>query len=151
MRSLPAAISSSSERDGDAVVRYHDQVFPIAPGTDAGSLADVLSRQHYLLADWRDKADVLGYRRFFDVDRLIAIRVELPEVFDATHAVLIDLHRRGVHRRVPDRSPGRPQRSRGLSRTAAEGDGRRLGRRGKDPAGRRTPACLLGYCRHDRI
>ena len=29
---------------------------------------------------------MLNYRRFFEVDGLIAVRVELPEVFDATHA-----------------------------------------------------------------
>ena len=57
---------------------------------------DVLARQHYLLAELAGKDDVLGYRRFFDVDTLVAIRVELPEVFDATHALLLDLHERGV-------------------------------------------------------
>ena len=39
---------------------------------------------------------MLNYRRFFDVDTLVAIRVELDDVFDATHALLIDLHHRGV-------------------------------------------------------
>ncbi len=84
------------EHEGGPVVRYHDQVFPVAPGTGDGSVSDVLDRQHYLLAGWREKDDVLGYRRFFDVDTLVAVRVELPEVFDATHALLIDLYRRGI-------------------------------------------------------
>ncbi len=93
---LAAGELTLGDHAGDPVLRYHDQVFPIASDTAGGAVADVLSRQHYVLASWRDKAEILGYRRFFDVDRLIAVRVELPEVFHATHRTLIDLHRRGV-------------------------------------------------------
>ncbi len=85
-----------AEHEGQPVLRYYDQVFPVAPGTTGGSVADVLARQHYVLSNWRDKDDVLGYRRFFDVDTLVAVRVELDDVFDATHALLLSLHRRGV-------------------------------------------------------
>jgi len=84
--------------DGEPVVRYHEHVFPVAPGTadPGGDLAATLARQHYRLACWRDKDSVLNYRRFFDVDGLIAVRVEEPDVFDATHRVLLDLHARGL-------------------------------------------------------
>ena len=88
------------EQDGDQVLRYHDHVFPIAPGTWDGrwdaDVAAVLSDQHYVLAGWRERNAVLNYRRFFDVDGLIAVRVELPDVFDATHRVLLDLNHRGI-------------------------------------------------------
>ncbi len=91
-------VLDSHEGDGgpEPVIRYHDHVFPVAPGTGDGSVREVLARQHYLLASWRDKDEVLAYRRFFDVDTLVAVRVELPDVFDATHAVLVDLFARGV-------------------------------------------------------
>ena len=36
------------------------------------------------------------YRRFFDVNELVAVRVEDPWVFELTHALVIDLVRRGV-------------------------------------------------------
>jgi (1->4)-alpha-D-glucan 1-alpha-D-glucosylmutase len=83
--------------DGDqgSVVRYREQTFPIRAGTESGSVEHVLAQQHYLLACWREKDDVLGYRRFFDVDTLIGVRVELPQVFASTHEVLIDLYREG--------------------------------------------------------
>jgi (1->4)-alpha-D-glucan 1-alpha-D-glucosylmutase len=81
---------------GDPVLRYGDHVFPLAPGSEGDNLEDVLEKQHYLLADWHDKAQVLNYRRFFDVDTLVAIRVELDDVFDETHALLLDLHSRGI-------------------------------------------------------
>lgn len=87
------------------VIRYYDHVLPIAIGTegdaklgdtDAETVGAVLDRQHYRLASWREKDDVLNYRRFFEVDGLIAVRVELREVFDATHELLLELHRAGM-------------------------------------------------------
>ena len=88
------------EEHGGQVLRYHDHVFPVAEGTwDGDGSADVaaiLSAQHYVLAGWRDRDEVLNYRRFFDVDGLIAVRVELPDVFEATHRVLLDLNQRGI-------------------------------------------------------
>jgi (1->4)-alpha-D-glucan 1-alpha-D-glucosylmutase len=85
------------EQDGEAVVSYRGgQVFPIAEGTLGGSVADVLHRQPYVLASWRERERTLGYRRFFDVDTLIAVRVELEDVFEQTHRVLLGLHSDGV-------------------------------------------------------
>ncbi|WP_254185178.1 malto-oligosyltrehalose synthase [Nocardioides panacis] len=88
------------EENGGRVLRYHDHVFPVAAGTwdgDPGAaVAAVLAQQHYVLAGWRERDEVLNYRRFFDVDSLIAVRVELPDVFDATHRVLVDLNQRGI-------------------------------------------------------
>ncbi len=99
------ALDRAGGPGGTPVLRYHEHVFPVAEGTLPDGGADmagdtdverVLARQHYLLACWRDKDEVLAYRRFFDVDGLVAIRVEDDDVFDATHALLVDLHRRGV-------------------------------------------------------
>ena len=45
----------------------------------------LLGRQHYRLAYWRVSADEINYRRFFDIDELAGIRIELPELFEATH------------------------------------------------------------------
>ena len=86
------------EHEGKPVVRYHDHLFPVADGTmaEGDDVATVLSRQHYLLAGWREKDEVLNYRRFFDVDGLVAVRVEDPEVFEETHRLLLDLNHRGV-------------------------------------------------------
>ena len=86
--------------NGGPVLRYYDHVFPVAEGTwDGDPDADVsvvLEAQHYRLACWRERGDVLNYRRFFDVDSLIAVRVEEPDVFDATHRVLVGLNHRGI-------------------------------------------------------
>ena len=58
-----------------------------------------LNAQAYRLAFWRVAAEEINYRRFFDVNDLAAIRMELPEVFEATHRLVI---RAG---REPARSP----------------------------------------------
>jgi (1->4)-alpha-D-glucan 1-alpha-D-glucosylmutase len=41
-------------------------------------------------------AEELNYRRFFDVTTLAGVRVEVPEVFDATHELLLAQVRDGV-------------------------------------------------------
>ncbi|QCB93754.1 malto-oligosyltrehalose synthase [Cellulomonas shaoxiangyii] len=77
-------------------LRYHDHVFPVRAGTEALPLAELVERQHYRLAYWKVADEELNYRRFFDVGTLVAIRVEDPEVFDATHALVLRLLRDGV-------------------------------------------------------
>ncbi|WP_030242372.1 malto-oligosyltrehalose synthase [Streptomyces sp. NRRL S-350] len=81
--------------DGD-VLRYHRHELPLRPGTEGLPLPELLTRQWYRLAWWRLARTELNYRRFFTVNELIALRVEDPEVFDATHAVLLRLHADGV-------------------------------------------------------
>ncbi|MEV6973601.1 malto-oligosyltrehalose synthase [Kitasatospora sp. NPDC093806] len=81
--------------DGDTL-RYHDHVLPLRPGTEELPLPALLGRQWYRLAWWRLARTELNYRRFFTVNELIAVRVEEPEVFEATHGVLLRLHREGV-------------------------------------------------------
>jgi (1->4)-alpha-D-glucan 1-alpha-D-glucosylmutase len=54
-------------------------------------LDQLLNEQSYRLAFWRVAAEEINYRRFFDVNELAAIRVELPKVFDAVHRLLLEL------------------------------------------------------------
>src|SRR5213592_2123535 len=54
-------------------------------------LDELLNAQSYRLAFWRVAAEEINYRRFFDVNDLAAIRMELPEVFDAAHKLLFEL------------------------------------------------------------
>ncbi len=81
---------------GEPVLRYFDHVLPIRPGTAGLPLAELLGAQHYRLTGWRDAATQLNWRRFFDVTSLIAVRVEDPDVFAATHQVLLRLVAEGV-------------------------------------------------------
>ena len=56
----------------------------------------LLAQQSYRLAFWRVAAEEINYRRFFDINDLAAVRVEDPEVFAATHALLLVLIRLGA-------------------------------------------------------
>jgi (1->4)-alpha-D-glucan 1-alpha-D-glucosylmutase len=103
-------------------VRYFDHHFPIDPSTlpaelelamrdpwardvvadwtkgEAGRarLGELLAHQHYELAFWRTAQRDLNYRRFFDVNELIALRVEREPVFEATHRFVLKLVADGV-------------------------------------------------------
>ena len=48
----------------------------------------LIQAQAYRLACWKVAADEINYRRFFDINDLAGIRMELEPVFEATHALL---------------------------------------------------------------
>ena len=56
----------------------------------------MLNLQNYRLAYWRTADQELGYRRFFDINSLIGMRVERPHVFNATHSRVMEWLRNGV-------------------------------------------------------
>src|SRR5438046_7776119 len=60
------------------------------------TLDELLNAQSYRLAFWRVAAEEINYRRFFDVNDLAAIRIELPKVFDTVHRLVLDLVRTGA-------------------------------------------------------
>jgi (1->4)-alpha-D-glucan 1-alpha-D-glucosylmutase len=55
------------------------------------ALDALLELQSYRLAFWRTAAEEINYRRFFAINELAAIRQEIPEVFAATHRLLLHL------------------------------------------------------------
>ncbi|MEV8557091.1 malto-oligosyltrehalose synthase [Streptomyces sp. NPDC051917] len=81
--------------DGD-VLRYHEHAFPLREGTHDLPLPELLDAQWYRPVWWRLARTELNYRRFFSISELIGLRVEDPEVFDATHAKILQLLREGV-------------------------------------------------------
>ncbi|MDO7882744.1 malto-oligosyltrehalose synthase [Antiquaquibacter soli] len=63
--------------------------YPIAEGTGHGSPEEVHDRQHYELVHWTRADAELNYRRFFAVNSLAGIRVEVPRVFEESHAEIL--------------------------------------------------------------
>jgi (1->4)-alpha-D-glucan 1-alpha-D-glucosylmutase len=55
------------------------------------ALDELVRAQGYRLAYWRVAAEEINYRRFFDINDLAAIRMEQPEVFAATHRLILRL------------------------------------------------------------
>ncbi|WP_298254922.1 malto-oligosyltrehalose synthase [uncultured Arthrobacter sp.] len=72
----------------DGELRYYDNRFPLAEGSarPGDSAAEVHARQHYELVNWRRADSELNYRRFFGVNTLAGLRVEVPWVFEESHA-----------------------------------------------------------------
>jgi len=86
------AVATDGGPMGDeTVVRYYEHELPVRVGTERLPLAELVDAQAWRLAHWREGTTDLNYRRFFDVTTLIGVRVELPDVFEATHALLGEL------------------------------------------------------------
>ena len=122
-------------------LHYHDQRFPLAPGTADAEAADdpdaVHARQHYELVHWRRGDSELNYRRFFSVNTLAAIRVEEAEWFERSHEEIGALVRRRARRRAAHRPPRRPARPGEVPRRPRRAHRRGVRARREDPgAGR---------------
>ena len=109
-------------RDSGSRLAYFDKTFPLDPGTlpkeiqlaqfdpEGRPAADewaagpeghkrlrrLLDRQNYRLRFWKRGQDEINYRRFFDVDDLVALRMETEQIFDATHRLILEWVRDGV-------------------------------------------------------
>ena len=59
------------------------------------TLHRVLEEQAFRLVYWRVASDEINYRRFFSVNDLAGVWVEVEDVFDETHQLVLDLVRQG--------------------------------------------------------
>ncbi len=91
-------------------LRYADHQFPINSGSvaavgtgvttekfnsDLELLDELIQKQHYRLTFWENGDSQLNYRRFFSITSLAALRMEDPEVFEATHKLIARWVNRG--------------------------------------------------------
>ena len=99
------------KQHGEPVVLAGGQALPIsgpsvlaalARYTDATDHAErkaalhaLLEQQCYCLAWWRSATNQLNWRRFFDINDLVGLRVEDPSVFEAAHSLPLALYRQG--------------------------------------------------------
>src|SRR5450631_3455218 len=72
-------------------------VDPVLNGinSDVAALDRILNDQHHRLARWRTAVEQVNYRRFFDINTLVALRIEDEEVFATATALVSYLVRRG--------------------------------------------------------
>ena len=104
---------------------------------------------------WRSAGDRINWRRFFDINELVCLRMEEPRPSRPSSADRCACTRRACRRpaRRPCRRPGRSGRL--LPHAARSGStdepGAALSRGREDPAGRRDPAGRLGLRRHHRL
>jgi (1->4)-alpha-D-glucan 1-alpha-D-glucosylmutase len=60
------------------------------------ALDALIADQHWRAAHFRVAADDINYRRFFNINELAGVRMELPELFDHAHRLIFDLLRDGT-------------------------------------------------------
>jgi (1->4)-alpha-D-glucan 1-alpha-D-glucosylmutase len=68
---------------------------PDDPGS-FDALHRLLEAQAYRLAFWRVASSDINYRRFFDINTLAGIRVEIPQIFEKTHELILRLVNEGL-------------------------------------------------------
>lgn len=88
LAALGAACAEVREEIGRVLDRFNGR-----PGEPHSFdlLDDLLNHQAYRLCFWRVASDEINYRRFFDVNELAALSMEKPEVFHATHELVLRL------------------------------------------------------------
>lgn len=93
-----AAAARQELRQPQYRLALNEALAAYAPATEAGRdrLHRLLERQVFRLAWWRAAADEINWRRFFDVNGLAGVRVEVPDVFEATHACVFRLFTEGL-------------------------------------------------------
>lgn len=84
LRGLLGRLVRDHSRVGPAIQEILDHI-----NQDPDALDVLLRRQNYRLALWKISASELGYRRFFDINSMIGLRMEDESVFQDTHAQIL--------------------------------------------------------------
>jgi (1->4)-alpha-D-glucan 1-alpha-D-glucosylmutase len=74
-----------------AVARFNDPA-----GENRTALPALIEKQFWRIAHFRVAADDINYRRFFNINDLAGLRMELPEVFDHAHRLIFRLLQDGT-------------------------------------------------------
>ncbi len=107
--STERSVQLSRHRDKQVLVKLLERLCEEEPGVcraideaieeinaNKDSLDELLNAQNYRLAYWKTSDQELGYRRFFDVNSLIGLRMEREHVFDETHELILYWIEKGV-------------------------------------------------------
>ncbi len=94
-RELAAAVAGSS-----ALRKAIDSAVATVNGSpddpeSFNTLHRLLEAQAYRLSYWRVASSDINYRRFFDINTLAGIRVEIPHIFEKTHELILRLVNEG--------------------------------------------------------
>jgi (1->4)-alpha-D-glucan 1-alpha-D-glucosylmutase len=82
----------------DQIQRFIDRNVTLMNGSIGNSksydpLNDLLGEQRFRLSFWKVATEEINYRRFFNINELICLKMEEQEVFHATHALILRLIR----------------------------------------------------------
>jgi len=93
---LKARLARLVARHAEVALAIAATVAEVNVEPERAALHALTEAQAFRLAFWRVAADEINYRRFFDINELAALRMERPEVFEATQSMALDLAARGI-------------------------------------------------------
>jgi len=85
-RSIKKEISDLMKKDASAKEAVNAALKKL--NEDREELWKFVQQQPYRLTFWKSANDELNYRRFFDINELMAIKTERPQVFDDSHRLV---------------------------------------------------------------
>jgi (1->4)-alpha-D-glucan 1-alpha-D-glucosylmutase len=91
---LKAELAALVASDVGAAAAVEQRVAQL--NSDVQALDGLIQEQYWRAAHFRVAGDDINYRRFFNINDLAGMRMELPEVFDHAHALVFRLLRDGV-------------------------------------------------------
>lgn len=91
LRDLLERVCAEDKRVCEGIDRAVDDL-----NKDVDALDEFLQQQHFRVSYWKVADQQLGYRRFFDVNTLIGLRVEREYVFEETHSLILKWLEDGV-------------------------------------------------------
>ena len=86
----------AGDAQGSADIAQALAAFAPDGASGQAALHGLLERQHYRLVFWRNAADEINWRRFFEVSELAGMRVERDDVFEALHQEIFRLYAGGL-------------------------------------------------------
>ena len=89
-------VADSRGVDGPAGRAVQAALSQINTAPDRDMLHALHDAQAFRLGFWRVASDEINYRRFFDINELAALRIEDERVFEATHALVLELTASGI-------------------------------------------------------
>ncbi len=111
----------------------------------AHRMHDLLEAQNYRLAFWRTASHEIGFRRFFDINTLIGLRIEDESVFEETHRLIFKwIHEGRVQGLRIDHIDGLSDPAQYLFRLRQRAPPC-LDRGGEDSPARRKASCCMAY------
>lgn len=87
------------EKEGYYFIKYFDSFWPINnryPNPEAVDLRELTNHQYYRLCNYRETNHKINYRRFFTVNSLICLNMQLQQVFHDYHQLTKQLLDEGI-------------------------------------------------------
>ncbi|RAJ27288.1 malto-oligosyltrehalose synthase [Pedobacter cryoconitis] len=73
-------------------LKYHESYWPLRTGTNLrGSVREIADQQFYRLCSYQETNERINYRRFFTVNSLICLNMQLKATFDDFHVLIKEL------------------------------------------------------------